>query len=66
MRTVFKKPECEDDVDRLIDKLLAEPDRVEDIKSKLRRSLGKDRVVSLRPVSSASDDVDDMWDNVPV
>lgn len=66
MGTALKTFAWQDDVDRLVDTLLAEPDRADDIKNLLRNRLGVERVVHLKAVRSVSEDLDDMWDNVPV
>jgi hypothetical protein len=54
-----------DEIDRLIDGLLANPGRVREVKARLRRQV---RVVP-RAVPAAPDDSadpDEYWDNVPV
>lgn len=60
----------EDDVDMLVDTLLAEPDRADDIKNMLRRRLGVEGRAQPRSplslVSTKTDEIDEMWDNVPV
>lgn len=65
-----RKVDRTDDVDRIVDSLLADPDRAEDVKSLLRRRLMDPGPVRFKPVviprSQASEDVEDMWDNVPV
>lgn len=66
MGSAFKAAARQDDVDRIVDTLLAEPARADDIKTLLRHRLGMDRVVHLKSAVNASDDLDDMWDNVPV
>lgn len=59
-----------DDVDQIVDTLLADPGRAEDIKTILRKKLNVQNVVGFSARRSAStmptDDVEDMWDNVPV
>ncbi|MDJ1016977.1 MAG: hypothetical protein QNJ35_10730 [Paracoccaceae bacterium] len=67
------KPEARDDVDVIIDTLLAEPERAEDLKTMLRHKMAAPEVVAVahaKPVSKpdidAQDDVEDLWDNVPV
>ncbi len=66
MRSALKPTWREDEVDRLVDTLLAEPDRVDDIKSMLRRKLNTERIVPLKSAPATANDIDDMWDNVPV
>lgn len=66
MGTALKTFARQDDVDRLVDTLLAEPARAEDIKTMLRRRLRGDATTHLKAVPSGADDLDDMWDNVPV
>ncbi len=63
-----------DFVDRLIDQVVADPDRVEDVKTLLRHKMTADK--PLAPViettrkqaeqASEEDDADDLWDNVPI
>lgn len=66
MGTALKTFARQDDVDRLVDTLLAEPARAEDIKTQLRRRLRSDGAAHLKAVPTVADDLDDMWDNVPV
>lgn len=70
MKQAMRQANREDDVDTMVDSLLADPNRADDIKSMLRQRLAEDGVVPLRSVpkavSAISDDLDDMWDNVPV
>ncbi|MBT8418737.1 MAG: hypothetical protein KJO42_14975 [Silicimonas sp.] len=60
----------QDEVDRIVDTLLANPGHAEDIKSQLRRRLREDPVVRVVAANystpSIRDEVEDMWDNVPV
>ncbi len=70
-------PEGErDDVDQLIDTLIANPGSAEDVKTLLRHKMAAPDVVSLAPstlkkrcetaAADNDDDADDLWDNVPV
>jgi hypothetical protein len=60
----------DDDVDRIVDALVADPTRAEDLKSVLRSKLVAPDAVRValpfRAVSVASEEAEDMWDNVPV
>ncbi|MXQ06772.1 hypothetical protein GQ651_02820 [Alphaproteobacteria bacterium GH1-50] len=62
-----------DDVDHLIDRLLADPGTVEDVKTLLRHKMSAPDVIAVAPVCArslqadrAEEDVEDMWDNVPI
>lgn len=68
-----------DDIDRIVDDLLSDPTRVDDIKGELRRRLvgGAAAMPALRavsdepappaaPVQSGAQDEDDFWENMPV
>ena len=59
-----------DDAERLVDTLLADPSRADDIKDLLRRKLKSADAVQIaaapRRFSQSHEDEDDMWDNVPV
>lgn len=70
MTQPMRKKLMTDEVDRLVDSLLTNPDRVDDIKSQIRRRIMASRVVPLSSVPpsvrASSEDEDDMWDNVPV
>lgn len=61
-----------DDIDRIVDALLANPDRISDIKTLLRSKItSPDTVRVAYPVAEpelaeADTDSDDFWDNVPV
>lgn len=59
-----------DEIDVIVDDLLASPERAEELKVRLRDRLGAQgwesgRFARLRVVSNA-DDPDSLWDNVPV
>lgn len=60
----------DDDIDTLVDTLLAQPERAADIKTILRRKMAADGRAKSGPfltlVPVRADDADDMWDNVPV
>lgn len=58
-----------DDIDRIVDALLANPANAGDIKTILRSKLGAPdivHVVHAAPRTQDADDVEDFWDNVPV
>lgn len=72
MKDNVEPDRCSDDIDRIVDALLENPDRVSDIKTLLRNKMTAPetvRVVNPVAVSSTVEDdgdVDDLWDNVPV
>lgn len=60
-------------VDRLIDQVVADPDRVEDVKKLLHHKMAAPEGLNVVPERSAptssladDDDVEDLWDNVPI
>lgn len=60
-----------DDVDRIVSTLLADPTRADDMKRLLRKKLRAPDLVRVALPSRSragqiSEDVEDMWDNVPV
>lgn len=59
-----------DDIDRIVDALIADPSRAEDMKSILRgkmRSPGKVKVAFAAPgLTEAALEAEELWDNVPV
>ena len=62
-----------DDVDHLIDRLLADPGTADDVKTLLRHKMSAPDVVAVAPVTSrrtrqtdTEDDLEDMWDNLPI
>ena len=64
--------EATDEVDTLVDALMKDPSKVEDVKAALRR-ISEPHVVDLRTAQpprpldrTDDDDSGDMWDNVPV
>lgn len=70
-------PERErDDVDHLIDALVADPGSAEDVKTLLRHKMAAPGVVAVAPstlkkpceatAAEADEDVDELWDNVPI
>ena len=66
----MKRDVCDDDGGGIVDTMLANPARAEDVKFMLRRSLNGSGESYLKPVPDAqmphADDVEEMWDNVPV
>ena len=66
----MKRVVCDDDDDGIDDTILANSARAEDVKFMLRRSLKGSGEPYLKPVPDAQvplvDDVEEMWDNVPV
>lgn len=60
----------QDEADRIVETLLADPGHAEDVKTELRGRLRRDpsiRVVATNGDRSAiRDEVEEMWDNVPV
>ncbi|MEL7460547.1 MAG: hypothetical protein AAFX45_11100 [Pseudomonadota bacterium] len=61
-----------DDIDRIVDALLENPERVSDIKALLRnKMIAPETVCVVNPVAASvpvddDSDLDDLWDNVPV
>ena len=65
-----------DDVDHLIDSLVANPSSAEDVKTLLRHKMAAPDVVTVAPSTlkrpceatavDEDEDVDDLWDNVPI
>jgi len=58
-----------DDIDRIVDALLANPASAGDIKTILRSKLSAPdivHVVHAAPLPHGADDLEDFWDNVPV
>ena len=70
MTSTAKRRQLHDDVEQIIEALEADPSQVEDVKSMLLERKKLPGVVRLEArhlaVEVVSDDVDDMWDNVPV
>lgn len=70
MTSTAKRRQLHDDVEQIIEALAADPSQVEDVKSMLLERKKLPGVVRLearhRAVEVVSDDLDDMWDNVPV
>ena len=60
----------QDEADRIVETLLADPGHAEDIKTELRRRLRRDPLMQVVATngdrSSVRDEVEEMWDNVPV
>lgn len=63
-------PTMSDDIDRIVDVILDDPRRVDDMKRLLRTKMSAPDDVSVlpntAPVASRAVEPDDMWDNVPV
>jgi len=59
-----------DEIDRIVDDILANPARAEELKGRLRNSVPRpvmdDRVPGHPAHRRALADLDDLWDNVPV
>ena len=73
MKDLGEYPSEADFVDRLIDQVVADPDRIDDVKTLLRHKMAAPEALNVvsdaktRSVSDATeDDVDDLWDNVPI
>jgi hypothetical protein len=66
MRQAFRG----DEVDRIVETLLAHPERASELKTLLRNRIENPSVVQFAPVADPLtlpiEDADDMWDNVPV
>ena len=63
---------ADDDIDKIVDALVADPSRADDIKSLLRGKLAAPESVNVAYAAPsaravpAQTDLDDMWDNVPI
>lgn len=60
-----------DEIDMILDDLLARPDRAEELKRKLRDTLEttgfrRTRHAHLKVVTDSVNDPDSLWDNMPV
>lgn len=66
----IREPETgRDDIDRIVDALLEDPNRAGDVKDLLRMKMRAPDVVSIvtpRVAMPMNDDSEDFWDNVPV
>jgi hypothetical protein len=78
MKSITVKAPARDEIDSIVDGLLADPSRVDDVKGVLRRRFAlvapHAALVQMRQVERAtparnaalSSDDDDLWENVPV
>ena len=72
MKDLAGHPSDADFVDRLIDQVVADPERVDDVKTLLRHKMAAPDALnvvekpSVVAAPAAEDDVDDLWDNVPI
>lgn len=72
LKDIVESGEGRDDIDRIVDALLENPERISDIKALLRNKMdAPEKVRVAYPVSGDaplpdSSDLDDFWDNVPV
>lgn len=72
LKDIVESSQPRDDIDRIVDALLENPERVSDIKVLLRNKLdAPEKVHVAYPVSGDAPpvdecDLDDFWDNVPV
>lgn len=73
MKDLGEYPSEADFVDRLIDQVVADPDRIDDVKTLLRHKMAAPEALNVvsdaraHSVADATeDDVDDLWDNVPI
>lgn len=59
-----------DEIDLFVDDLLANPDRAEELKGRLRRTFGEDATPEKRRAQlrllTLCNDAEALWDNVPV
>ena len=62
-----------DDVDHLIDRLLADPGTADDVKTLLRHKMSSPDVIAVAPMTTRraeqadmQEDLEDMWDNLPI
>lgn len=71
MKSTAAKSATTDDIDRIVDGLLADPSRADDVKGALRSRLAAGAATPVRTLEKAprtrpSHDEDDMWENVPI
>ncbi len=70
MKDLTEGPAQLDYVDRLIDQVVADPARGDDVKTLLKHRMTEPESLSVVRAKSESlpldDDVEDLWDNVPV
>lgn len=70
MTQLMRQAFCGDELDRIVETLLAHPERASELKSLLRHRIENPSVVQFSPVAAPLpapvEDADDMWDNVPV
>jgi plasmid stabilization system protein ParE len=66
MKQMRTSPSARDEVDRIVDELLDDPSRAEDMKQRLRRHLGAASGTLRRPAAAAPAEPDDLWENLPV
>ncbi|MGI9393855.1 MAG: hypothetical protein ACR2OY_04355 [Boseongicola sp.] len=69
-----KQHHNQDEVDEIVDALVADPTRANDVKAQLRRKIAAPDIVQLvvprtaehKPATGEDDPDDDVWDNMPV
>jgi len=74
MKEYMKQPHSQDEVDEIVDALVADPTRADDVKAMLRHKISAPDIVRMvaPKVGIAKDAVtdeesdDDIWDNLPV
>lgn len=74
MNTIVEPKTARDDIDRIVDELVANPDRAGDLKKMLRHKIQEPQKISVlragqkEPQQSgpAATEQDDFWDNFPV
>lgn len=69
MKDMMEPAQRRDDIDRIVDALLENPDSAGDIKALLRNKMTSPDVVRVAWAATTpapEDEVEDFWDNVPV
>jgi hypothetical protein len=66
MRDTRSSLRARDEFDRIVDELLQDPSRAEDIKDRLRTQLGETPRRPARDVAGEPAEPDDLWENLPV
>ncbi|WP_413720082.1 hypothetical protein [Silicimonas sp. MF1-12-2] len=70
MTQLMRQAKWEDEMDRIVETLIAHPERAPELKALLRARFENPSVVRISPVRVVPvpqpDEADDMWDNVPV
>jgi hypothetical protein len=66
MKDTCTSRKARDEFDRIVDELLQDPSRAEDIKDRLRTQLGAAPRRPARTVAAEPAEPEDLWENLPV